>query len=71
MVEGLAKGIDDNIALATNAWDNVASAVGMSVNAPGATAGGASVINIYPQQMDNATVDYLFERFNARMGAMA
>ena len=71
LVEGLAKGIDDNIALATNAWDNVASAVGMSVNAPGATAGGASVINIYPQQMDNATVDYLFERFNARMGALA
>lgn len=71
LVEGLAKGIDDNIAMATNAWDNVASAVGMSVNAPGATAGGASVINIYPQQMDNATVDYLFERFNARMGALA
>jgi len=71
LVEGLAKGIDDNIALATNAWDNVASAVGMSVNAPGATAGNASVINIYPQQMDNATVDYLFERFNARMGALA
>lgn len=71
LVEGLATGIDDNIALATNAWDNVASAVGMSVNAPGATTGGASVVNIYPQQMDNSTVDYLFERFNARMGAMA
>lgn len=28
-------------------------------------------INIYPQSLDNSTVDYLFSRFNAKMGAMA
>lgn len=28
-------------------------------------------INIYPQSLDNSTVDYLFTRFNAKMGAMA
>ena len=28
-----------------------------------------TVINIYPQQLDDSTVDYLFTRFNARLGA--
>jgi phage-related protein len=28
-----------------------------------------SIINIYPQELDNSTVDYLFQRFNAQMGA--
>ena len=30
---------------------------------------GQTVINIYPQSLDEATVDYLFTRFNARLGA--
>lgn len=28
-----------------------------------------NVINIYPQELSNSTVDYLFQRFNAQMGA--
>ena len=32
-------------------------------------ASGQTVINIYPQSLDEATVDYLFTRFNARLGA--
>lgn len=30
---------------------------------------GQTVINIYPQTLDEATIDYLFVRFNARLGA--
>lgn len=32
-------------------------------------AAGQMVINIYPQTLDEATIDYLFVRFNARLGA--
>lgn len=32
-------------------------------------AAGQTVINIYPQTLDEATIDYLFVRFNARLGA--
>lgn len=35
----------------------------------GAHGGSGSVINIYPQSLDEATVDYLFAKFNARLGA--
>ena len=38
------------------------------VNGISATAG-QTVINIYPQTLDEATIDYLFVRFNARLGA--
>lgn len=44
-----------------------------SVTANGANgvsaAAGQTVINIYPQTLDEATIDYLFVRFNARLGA--
>lgn len=30
---------------------------------------GGSVINIYPQQLDSGTMDYIFARVNSRMGA--
>jgi len=35
---------------------------------PGTTAA-QTVINIYPQTLDEATIDYLFVKFNARLGA--
>lgn len=49
----------------------------VDLSAPGGTAGGergasissSTVINIYPQQMDEATIDYIYERFNAKAGA--
>lgn len=49
----------------------------VDLSAPGGTAGGergasissSTVINIYPQQMDEATIDYIYDRFNAKAGA--
>ena len=45
-----------------------------SVNGVGSASNGllgsSSVINIYPQTMDEAMVDYLFTRFNARLGVV-
>lgn len=32
---------------------------------------GGNIINIYPQNLTEAQIDYLFTRFNAKMGAMA
>ena len=69
LVQGLANGINDNIGIAEAAWNGMTTAVNMSTGGGGSYFG--TTINIYPQQMDNATVDYLFERFNMRMGAMA
>ena len=37
--------------------------------AAGAGSGNQTVINIYPQTLDQATIDYLFVKFNARLGA--
>lgn len=34
-----------------------------------AASAGQTIINIYPQTLDEATIDYLFVRFNARLGA--
>ena len=49
----------------------------IDLSASGGTAGGgggasissSTVINIYPQQMDEATIDYIYDRFNAKAGA--
>lgn len=35
----------------------------------GSVPSGQTVINIYPQSLDQATIDYLFLKFNARLGA--
>lgn len=35
----------------------------------GASISSSTVINIYPQQMDEATIDYIYDRFNAKAGA--
>lgn len=71
LVMGLAEGIEDNIGMATSAWDNVADAVGVNVGAGQSVVYQGATVNLYPQQMDEATVDYLFERFNLKMGALA
>ena len=68
---GLAEGIDDNIGIAKSAWGNVADAVGMNVGAGQSVTYQGATVNLYPQTVDNATVDYLFDKFNVRMGAMA
>lgn len=71
LVMGLAEGIDDNIGIAKSAWGNVADAVGMNVGAGKSVTYQGATVNLYPQTVDNATVDYLFDKFNVRMGAMA
>ena len=40
-----------------------------TAGAAGAAGGNQTVINIYPQTLDQATIDYLFVKFNARLGA--
>lgn len=45
--------------------------MGMIRNAVKTENGGGNIINIYPQNLTEAQIDYLFTRFNAKMGAMA
>lgn len=71
LVEGLAQGINDNLQLAQRAWGNVTDAVGFNMGAGNHTVVGGNTINIYPQSLDESTIDYLFLRFNTKMGAMA
>jgi hypothetical protein len=47
----------------------ISGSVALSDTKNGKFAKGSSVINIYPQELNNSTVDYLFQRFNAKMGA--
>ena len=54
-----------------------ATSFSVDLSASGGTAGGgggasissSTVINIYPQQMDEATIDYIYDRLNAKAGA--
>ena len=46
---------------------NAGSAEG-SIRA-GANISNATTVNIYPQQMDEAMIDYIYDRFNAKAGA--
>ena len=54
-----------------------ANSFSVDLSTSGGTAGGergasissSTVINIYPQQMDEATIDYIYDRFNAKAGA--
>ena len=48
---------------------SVNGTVNGALNGTASGASGQTVINIYPQSLDEATVDYLFTRFNARLGA--
>jgi hypothetical protein len=67
LAEGLAIGWKDGMSAVRNAMSNVPGIDG-SIDASPYGMGG-SVINIYPQQLDNGTMDYIFARVNARMGA--
>lgn len=35
----------------------------------GRTGGASTTVNLYPQTVDEATIDYIYNRFSARMGA--
>lgn len=48
---------------------SVKGSVEATAGAAGAAGGNQTVINIYPQTLDQATIDYLFVKFNARLGA--
>ena len=67
LAEGLAIGWKDGMSAVRNAMSNVPGIDG-SIDASPYGMGG-SVINIYPQQMDNSTIDYIYAKVNARMGA--
>jgi phage-related protein len=67
LAEGLAIGWKDGMSAVRNAMSNVPGIDG-SIDASPYGMGG-SVINIYPQQLDNGTMDYIFARVNSRMGA--
>ena len=67
LAEGLAVGWKDGMSAVRNAMSNVPGIDG-SIDASPYGMGG-SVINIYPQQLDNGTMDYIFARVNSRMGA--
>ena len=67
LAEGLALGWKDGMTAVRSAMNNVPGIDG-SIDASPYGMGG-SVINIYPQQMDNSTIDYIYAKVNARMGA--
>ncbi|MCQ2113349.1 MAG: hypothetical protein MJY95_08430 [Bacteroidaceae bacterium] len=70
LMSGLAKGIGEGKSLVNDAWYNATSNLGVnaqsSMSASGRSAG--SVINLYAQTIDEATIDYLYTRINDRMG---
>ncbi len=63
VVDGLAS--DMNTAISTDI------SVNGNLRSSGAAVAATSqnTINIYPQTLDQATIDYLFQKFNARLGA--
>ena len=73
--EEMSKGINDVVSELANDMNTTISpeiSVRGTVSGTGATAGAAgsqTTINIYPQTLDQATIDYLFVKFNARLGA--
>lgn len=64
---GYIRGINEGMSGAQDALSAIPGANG-SIDASPYGMGG-SVINIYPQQLDNGTMDYIFARVNSRMGA--
>lgn len=69
LAEGLAIGWKDGMSAVRSSM-NTLPAVNGEFSADASPYGfGGSVINIYPQQMDNSTIDYIYAKVNARMGA--
>lgn len=71
--EGLAADID-NVMNGLAADMQTTIPTNFNVSGTGTLAGdagtnGATIINIYPQSLDEAMIDYLFAKFNAQMGA--
>lgn len=73
--EEMSKGINDVVSDLAHDMNTTISpeiSVKGTVSGAGAAAGAAgsqTTINIYPQTLDQATIDYLFVKFNARLGA--
>lgn len=67
--EGLAIGIDAGKQNAVEAMANLARDMNATLadNAPAGRAGG-NTVNLYAQQIDNSTIDYLYNKINSRMG---
>lgn len=69
LAEGLALGWRDGMSEVRSAMSALPAVRG-DFSADASPYGfGGSVINIYPQQLDNGTMDYIFARVNSRMGA--
>lgn len=79
---GIGVGITDNIGYVTGAMRKVAGAVQMAtptLNMAAETFGAGSaqtpaaqnVVNIYPQSLSNAQIDYIFQKMNTRIGVIA
>lgn len=69
MAEGIAIGWKDGMSAVRSSMNTLPAVNGdFSADASPYRIGG-SVINIYPQQMDNSTIDYIYAKVNARMGA--
>ncbi len=67
LAEGLAIGWKDGMDAVKTAMGQVPGINGTIDASPYGF--GGSVINIYPQQLDSGTMDYIFARVNSRMGA--
>lgn len=71
LVAGLAQGISGGTGAITTAWSNATAGIGVpTATAAGASAVGGGVVNIYAQQIDESTIDYVYNRINRRMGVM-
>lgn len=69
LAEGLAIGWKEGMSAVRSSM-NTLPAVNGDFSADASPYGfGGSVINIYTQQMDNSTIDYIYAKVNARMGA--
>ena len=71
MSKGISEAVSD-LASDMNASLAPGITVKSVVEGNGATSmksGAQTTINIYPQTLDQATIDYLFLKFNARLGA--
>jgi len=71
MISGFLDGVQNMIPDVGSVIGNVtgqAAVSTQSMQAAGDTRTSSSMINIYPQNLNDAQVDYLFNKFNARLG---
>lgn len=73
LMQGLAKGIDANSGIVTNAWNNATGGLGIATEnvGVGGGIGGGNIVNIYTHTIDESMIDYVYQRVNSKMGVMA